>query len=43
MFEGGPEGMYSAAHFARFNLAWLLQGELTGEGGLPAGITESSP
>ncbi len=43
LFEGGPEGMYSAAQLARFNLAWLLQGELTGEGSLPAGITESSP
>ena len=43
LFEGGPEGMYSAAQLARFSLAWLLQGELTGEGSLPAGISESSP
>lgn len=26
LFEGGPEGMYSAFQLARFNLAWLLDG-----------------
>lgn len=29
MFEGGPGG---GAQVARFNLAWVLQGELTGDG-----------
>jgi sialidase-1 len=32
MFEGGPGG---GAQVARFNLAWVLQGELTGDGGIP--------
>lgn len=27
LFEGGPEGMYSAFQVARFNLAWLTDGE----------------
>lgn len=31
-FEGGPEGGGSVA---RFNLAWLLAGELTGNGSIP--------
>ncbi|MDZ7618062.1 MAG: sialidase family protein [Patescibacteria group bacterium] len=35
LYEGGPDGMYSAIHLARFNLAWLLEGEPTGDGELP--------
>jgi hypothetical protein len=31
-FEGGPKG---GATMARFNLAWLLQGEKTGDGQVP--------
>jgi sialidase-1 len=31
LFEGGPDGMYSGIHIARFNLAWVLAGEATGE------------
>lgn len=27
LFEGGPDGRYSAIQCARFNLAWLLEGE----------------
>ena len=29
LFEGGPDGMYSGIHLARFNLAWVLEGETT--------------
>ena len=32
-FEGGPKG---GSTVARFNLAWLLDGELTGDGEVPA-------
>ena len=32
MFEGGPGG---GAQVARFNLSWVLQGELTGDGEIP--------
>ena len=32
MFEGGPGG---GAQIGRFNLAWVLQGELTGDGEIP--------
>ena len=31
-FEGGPGG---GSHVARFNLAWILQGEKTGDGVIP--------
>jgi sialidase-1 len=34
-FEGGPEG---GGTVARFNLSWLLDGEKTGDGGLPDGL-----
>jgi sialidase-1 len=30
LFEGGPDGMYSGIHLARFNLAWITAGEKTG-------------
>ncbi len=36
LFEGGPDGMYSAIQLARFNLSWLLEGERTGDGEMPA-------
>lgn len=35
LFEGGRNGPYSAMHLARFNLAWLLQGQRTGNGDVP--------
>lgn len=35
LFEGGDEGRYTAIQVARFNLSWLLEGELTGDGELP--------
>ena len=39
-FEGGPEG--SGSTVARFNLAWLLDGELTGDGELPDWLPHDS-
>jgi sialidase-1 len=37
LFEGGPDGMYSGIQLARFNLAWVLDGEPTthGQGATP--------
>jgi sialidase-1 len=35
LFEGGPEHPYSAMQVARFNLSWIMEGELTGDGELP--------
>jgi len=35
LFEGGPEGRYSAMRVARFNLSWILAGERTGNGEVP--------
>ena len=35
LFEGGPQGRYSAMHVARFNLSWLLEGKATGNGQVP--------
>ncbi|MGI9466207.1 MAG: sialidase family protein [Rubripirellula sp.] len=34
-FEGGPSG---GSQVARFNLAWLLEGELTGDGKIPGDL-----
>lgn len=34
-FEGGAEDMYGGGKMARFNLGWLLEGELTGDGEIP--------
>jgi sialidase-1 len=36
LFEGGPDGRYSAMRVARFNLSWILEGEPTGDGEVPA-------
>lgn len=36
LFEGGDKGHYAAIQVARFNLSWLLKGELTRDGELPA-------
>jgi sialidase-1 len=36
-FEGGPK---SGSQVARFNLSWLLSGELTGDGALPENLVE---
>jgi sialidase-1 len=35
LFEGGPDGRYSAMQVARFNLSWILAGEPTGDGHVP--------
>jgi len=35
LFEGGPDGSYSAMQVARFNLSWILQGQRTGNGEVP--------
>lgn len=35
LFEGGPDGRYSAMRVARFNLSWILEGERTGNGEVP--------
>lgn len=35
LFEGGPDGRYSAMQVARFNLSWILDGEKTGDGEVP--------
>ncbi len=35
LYEGGPTGRYDAMHVARMNLAWLLDGQATGDGELP--------
>ncbi|TVS15283.1 MAG: exo-alpha-sialidase [Planctomycetaceae bacterium] len=35
LFEGGPTGRYDAMQLARMNLAWLLDGQATGDGNLP--------
>ncbi len=35
LFEGGPDGHYAAMQVARFNLAWILEGEPTGDGDVP--------
>lgn len=38
-FEGGKEHRYDGCMIARFNLAWLLEGEATGDGELPDWLT----
>jgi sialidase-1 len=35
LFEGGADHMYAGILLARFNLAWVLQGEPTGDGTAP--------
>ena len=39
LLEGGEKHRYGGGHLARFNLNWLLGGEKTGDGTLPAWIT----
>ena len=39
LFEGGETGHYAAIQIARFNLAWLLGGDRTGDGEVPAWIS----
>jgi len=39
-FEGGPTG---GSHVARFNLAWILKGELTGDGKVPIDLKSKKP
>lgn len=36
-FEGGPQG---GSTVARFNLSWLLEGEKTGDGGIPSDLSK---
>lgn len=38
LFEGGADGRYSAMQVARFNLSWILAGERTGDGEVPAWV-----
>ncbi len=38
LFEGGPNGRYSAMQVARFNLSWILDGANTGVGEVPKWI-----
>ena len=40
LFEGGPDGPYTAMQFARFNLAWILGGEPTGDGEVPDWVSD---
>ncbi len=40
LFEGNEAHRYDAMQVARFNLSWLLEGELTGDGEIPAWISE---
>jgi len=37
-FEGGAKGMYAGVQVATFNLAWLLDGERTGDGSVPKAL-----
>ncbi|MFW6170389.1 MAG: sialidase family protein [Planctomycetota bacterium] len=43
LFEGGPDGRYSAMQIARFNLSWILEGERTGDGELPGWVRREEP
>jgi sialidase-1 len=38
LFEGGPDGRYSAMQLARFNLSWILAGASTGDGEVPTWV-----
>ena len=38
-FEAGKEHRYDGCKLARFNLAWVLEGELTGDGEVPAWLS----
>jgi len=40
LFEGGPDGRYSAMRIARFNLSWILEGERTGNGEVPQWVLQ---
>ncbi len=35
LFEGSPDHSYGAMQIASFNLSWILEGELTGNGNIP--------
>ena len=43
LFEGGPDGRYSAMRVARFNLAWILEGERTGNDEVPGWVRSPNP
>ena len=38
LFEGGPKYKYSGMQVVRFNVSWVLKGELTGNGKIPEWI-----
>jgi sialidase-1 len=38
LFEGAEAHRYGGIQVARFNLAWLLDGEPTGDGEIPDGV-----
>ncbi len=40
LFEGGPDGRYSAMQVARFNLSWIFEGERTGSGEVPEWVRQ---
>ncbi len=40
LFEGAETHRYHGIQFARFNLSWLLEGEMTGDGGIPGWVFE---
>ncbi|MFP4172741.1 MAG: sialidase family protein [Candidatus Hydrogenedentota bacterium] len=40
LFEGSEAHRYHAMQVARFNLSWLLEGEPTGDGEIPAWVSE---
>ncbi|MFO7775712.1 MAG: sialidase family protein [Candidatus Hydrogenedentota bacterium] len=40
LFEGSEAHRYDAMQVARFNLSWLLEGEPTGDGEIPAWVSE---
>ncbi len=39
LFEGGEKSPYEGGYLARFNLSWVLQGEPTGDGGIPGWVS----
>ena len=40
LFEGGPDAPYTAMQIARFNLSWMLGGQHTGSGEVPAWVLQ---
>lgn len=42
LFEGGEKGPYDGGYIARFNLSWVLEGESTGNGEVPAALVSKA-